>query len=113
MSDCGRVAGVHDEAIGVQYARVCTLYPYCVHGAVLDLGCMGECVRFTNALPPLRNKPLPPTSRAVARARAAASCASNTCAGVARRRKSSMFFKTTLYPSIGVRSNGTLRTATS
>ena len=26
MSDCGRVAGVHDEAIGVQYARVCTLY---------------------------------------------------------------------------------------
>jgi hypothetical protein len=28
MSDCGRVAGVHDEAIGVQYARVCTLYPY-------------------------------------------------------------------------------------
>lgn len=40
---------------------------------------MGECVRFTNALPPLRNKPLPPTSRAVWRALVPRRRASNTC----------------------------------
>lgn len=110
------MAGVHDEAIADRCTVRPRVYavPVCVHGAVLDLGCMGECVRFTNALPPLRNKPLPPTSRAVAaRSCRGVVCVQHVCVPVARRRKSSMFFKTTLYPSIGVRSNGTLRTATS
>lgn len=103
MSDCGRVAGVHDEAIADRCTVRPRVYavPVCVHGAVLDLGCMGECVRFTNALP------------VAARSCRGVVCVQHVCVPVARRRKSSMFFKTTLYPSIGVRSNGTLRTATS
>ena len=49
MSDCGRVAGgAHDEAIGVQYARVCT-YAFTARCWISDACEMCECVRFTSS----------------------------------------------------------------
>jgi hypothetical protein len=50
MSDCGRVAGgAHDEAIGVQYARVCT-YAFTARCWISDACEMCDGV---SALPPL------------------------------------------------------------